>query len=50
MEIQTRKTESAPVADLVSWVAENPNKATEVGISIAIIGGFIVLLDALLKS
>ncbi|MGD0202480.1 MAG: hypothetical protein ABSC20_01065 [Candidatus Bathyarchaeia archaeon] len=50
MEIQNRNTNAAPVANLVDWVAKNPTKATEVGISLVIIGGFIVLLDALFKS
>jgi len=50
MEIQNRNANTSPVVDLVSWVAKNPNKATEVGIGLALIGGFIVLLDYLFKS
>lgn len=50
MEIEPIKINSPPVLDLVNWVAKNPDRATQVGAGLVVIGGLILLLDALFRS
>lgn len=39
----------SPIAKLLLWTYENPEKAIEIGVKVAIVGGLIWFLGALFK-
>jgi hypothetical protein len=50
MQTYTLKARSPPTLDLITWVAEEPQKATKVGAGLIVVGVAILILAAIFSS